>query len=59
MATVYLSNEPCFQCKTKEKTVRMKNGENSVVLCLEHLYPQLTDKPKKERKPKPKVEKKS
>jgi hypothetical protein len=59
MAQVYLSHEPCFQCKTKEKTVRMRSGETSLVLCLEHLYPQLTEKPKQEKKPTaPKAEKK-
>ena len=59
MATVFLSKDSCFQCGSKDKTVRMKNGENSVVLCLEHLYPQLTEKPKKEKAPsKPKAEKK-
>ena len=47
MSTVFKSNKPCFICKKPEKTVQVKSGEVNVPLCLEHLYDQLTEKPKK------------
>jgi hypothetical protein len=57
MATVYRSTKPCFVCKKQEKTVLVRNGEVNVPLCLDHLYEQLIDKPKKV-KPAKKAEKK-
>ena len=50
MATVFKSKEPCFICRKAEKTVQMKNGENNVVLCVEHFIERLEEKPKAKKK---------
>ena len=53
MATVFKSNKPCFICKKPEKTVQVKNGDDNVPLCLEHMYERIEEKPKKKAKKKP------
>jgi hypothetical protein len=57
MATVYLSDEPCFICGSKEGSVLMKRKERSVDLCLTHFRERLEPQPPKTSK-KPKGEKK-
>ena len=50
MATVYLSNEPCFICGNKEGSVLMKRKDRSVDLCLEHFRERLESQPPKKLK---------
>jgi hypothetical protein len=52
MANVFRSAKPCFLCRSKEKTVevKLKDDTFSGVLCLEHLYKYLEEKPKKPNK---------
>lgn len=46
----YRSDEPCFKCDKKQKTVEVTLKDFKGVLCMDCLYEKIPSKPKKEEK---------
>lgn len=39
------ANKPCVKCGSKEKTIRVEDGDDRMVLCLDHAYELVPNEP--------------